>query len=189
MDLLALTGGLCLARMRPILECAGTPRLEQIDNVVAACGTTELRDAAKSIASLTTWRATIGQIEESSTPTYFQANAIRVATVAISNEMPVRDREWQIRCISGNFWDSCDDLLDSGGGFSRKEFKGIKTTLRGIEDMWLDGDIRLLYEPGVDVGRIYAERLSKIRSNYPKRRAIARIVAECGGWEPPTISP
>ncbi len=55
--------------------------------------------------------------------------------------------------------------------------------------MWREGDFRLLSEEGADVSELYAERLSKIRSSYPKRRQIARVVAECAKWNTPTISP
>lgn len=89
----------------------------------------------------------------------------------------------------GNFWNSCDDLLQAGGGYSRAEFQGIKTTLRGVEDMWREGDFHLLSEEGADMAKSYAARLSKIHSNYPKRRQIARVIAECAEWNTSATSP
>lgn len=188
MDLWSLTGGLSLARMRPILEVVGASRLADIDDVVAGCGAPGLPVGAGKIASLRTWRSEIGALEDSSTPAYFQSTAAGVAILVASQELPASDREWKIRSSVSNFWDSCDDLL-STGGYSRVEFQGIKTTLRGVEDIWRGGDIRLLVEEGVDVSAVYAERLSRIRSSYPKRRQIARVVAECAGWRILCVSP
>lgn len=189
MDLWSLTGGLSLARMRPILEVAGASRLAEIDDIVAGCSAPGVPGGTEKIASLRSWRSEIGTLEDSSTPAYFQSTAAGVAILVASQELPASDREWRIRSSVGNFWDSCDDLLHVGGGYSREEFKGIKTTLRGVEDIWRDGDIHLLSNEGVDAAEVYAERLSRIRSNYPKRRQIARVVAECAGWSIPTISP
>ncbi|MFD3957424.1 MULTISPECIES: hypothetical protein [Streptomyces] len=189
MDLWSLTGGLSLARMRPILEVAGTSRLAEIDDIVAGCSGPAVPGGAEKIASLRSWRSEIGALEDSSDPSYFQSTAAGVAILVASQELPSGDREWRIRSSVGNFWDSCDDLLQAGGGYSRAEFQGIKTTLRGVEDIWREGDFRLLSEEGVDVAELYAERLSKIRSSYPKRRQIARVVAECAEWNIPTISP
>lgn len=189
MDLWSRAGGLSLARMRPILEVAGAPRLAEIDDVVAGCSAPGVPGGAEKIASLRSWRSEIGALEDSSTPTYFQSTAAGVAILVASQEIPASDSEWRIRSSVGNFWDSCDDLLHAGGGYSRAEFQGIKTTLRGVEDIWRDGDVRLLSDEGVDVAAAYAERLSRIRSNYPKRRQIARVVAECAGWNIPTFYP
>lgn len=188
MDLWTLAGGLALARMRPILEVAGTSRLGEIDDIVDACGTPGIPGRAEKIASLRSWRSEIGALEDSSIPTYFQSTAAGVAILVASQELPENGRGWRIRSSVGNFWDSCDDLLHAGGGYSSNEFQGIKTTLRGVEDIWCDGDIGLLSDREADAAEVYAERLSKIRSNYPKRRKIARIVAECAGWDIPSIS-
>ncbi|MEU5068880.1 hypothetical protein ACR3S4_02395 [Streptomyces sp. CH8.1] len=189
MDLWSLTGGLSLARMRPILEVAGAPHLAEIDDIVAGCSGSAVPGGAEKIALLRSWRSEIGALEDSSDPSYFQSTAAGVAILVVSHELPPDDREWRIRSSVGNFWDSCDDLLQAGGGYARAEFRGIKTTLRGVEDMWREGDFRLLSEEGVDVAELYAERLSKIHSGYPKRRQIARVVAECAEWSLPTIIP
>ena len=189
MDLWSLTGGLSLARMRPILEVAGAPHLAEIDDIVAGCSGPAVPGGAEKIASMRSWRSEIGALQDSSNPSYFQSTAAGVAILVASQELPSEDREWRIRSSVGNFWDSCDDLLQAGNGYSRTEFQGIKTTLRGIEDMWREGDFRLLSENGVDFAELYAERLSKIRSSYPKRRQIARVVAECAEWNAPTSSP
>lgn len=189
MDLWSLIGGLSLARMRPILEVVGASRLVEIDEIVVGCGVPGVPVGAEKIASLRTWRSEIGALEDSSTPTYFQSTAAGVAILVASQELPASDREWKIRSSVDNFWDSCDDLLSAGGGYSRAEFRGVKTTLRGVEDIWRDGDVRLLAEEGVDVSEVYAERLARIRSGYPKRRQIARVVAECAGWSILPISP
>ncbi|MFE6187683.1 hypothetical protein ACFQ6U_24965 [Streptomyces sp. NPDC056465] len=171
-----------------MLEVARTSRLAEIDAIVAACSIPGGPGDAKEIASLRGWRSEIGTLEDSSIPAYFQSTAAGVAILVASSDLPASDREWKIRSSVGNFWDSCDDLLHAGGGYSSVEFKGIKTTLRGVEDIWREGDIRLLSREGADIVEAYAERLSKIRSNYPKRRQIAQVVAKCAGWDIPTIS-
>lgn len=189
MDMWSLVGGLALARMRPVLEVAEASRLAEIDDIVDGCSAPAVSGDAEKIDSLRSWRSEIGVLEESSTPFYFQSTAAGVAILVASKELPAADREWRIRSSVGNFWDSCDDLLQAGGGYSRAEFQGIKTTLRGVEEMWREGDFRLLSDGGADVAEVYAERLSRIRSSYPKRREIARVVAECAGWNAPPISP
>lgn len=183
MELFNLVGGLSLARMRPVLEVAGTPFLAEIDAVVAACNDSEYPGCAEEIASLRNWRSEIGALEDSSEPEYFQSTAAGVAMLVTTSELSESDREWKIRSSVGNFWESCDDLVHAGGGYSRREFQGIKTTLYGVEEFWINGDLRLLSEEGARVTDVYSARLSKIRSNYPKRRGIARVVAECAGWE------
>lgn len=188
MDMLSLIGGLALARMRPILEVAEASHLTEIDEIVAGCGARAVSGGAEKIASLRSWRREIGVLEDSSIPSYFQSTAAGVAILVVSKELPAADREWRIRSSVGNFWDSCDDLLQAGSGYSRAEFQGIKMTLRGVEDMWRDGDFRLLSDRGADVAEVYAERLDRIRFSYPKRREIARVVAECAEWRIPGTS-
>ncbi|MFE5941864.1 hypothetical protein [Streptomyces sp. NPDC056480] len=185
MDMWSLAGGLALARMRPVLELAGaeTSRLAEIDDIVAGCSAPHVPSGTEKIDSLRNWRSEIGALEDSSTPSYFQSTAAGVAILVASKELPDADRGWRITSSIGNFWDSCDDLLQAGDGYSRAEFQGIKTTLRGVEDMWREGDFHLLTGEGVDVAKAYAERLSRIRYSYPKRRDIARVVAECGQWD------
>ncbi|MFF4371468.1 hypothetical protein [Streptomyces sp. NPDC001594] len=173
--------------MLPILECTGSSHVDEIDHIVNFCSTAAIPEETKIITSLTNRRENLGQLEDSSTPAYFESTALAIALL-VTSEPHGRDREWRIESMVGNFWDSCDDLLHSSGGYSREEFKGIKTTLRGIEDMWHEGDVQLFHQGG-NLGGTYTERLSKIRSNYPKRRQIARIIAECGRWETPTIHP
>lgn len=182
MDTWSLVGGLALARMRPVLEVSGASHLAEIDDIVAACSAPAFPGSAEKIAALRSWRSEIGVLEDSSTPSYFQSTAAGVALLVASKERPEADRTWRIRSSIGNFWDSCDGLLQAGGGYSRAEFQGIKTTLRGVEEMWHEGDLLLLSDERANSAEVYAERLSKIRANYPKRREIAQIVAECGGW-------
>lgn len=185
MGLWNLVGGLALARMRPILEVTGTACLAELDEVVDVLGCQRGSINPERIAPLRDWRRKIGPLEDASLPIYFQSTAAGVAILVASDEVSAGDLEWRIGSSVGNFWDSCDDLLQAGGGYSRSEFQGIKTTLRGVENAWRDGDIRLLSDDGADVERIYGNRLTQIRSHYPKRRQIARVVAECAGWDIP----
>jgi hypothetical protein len=187
MGLVTLTGGLSLARMRPFLEVAGTLFLAEIDDIVAACIGSKVPGCAAEVASLERWRSEIGVLEDASTPGYFQSTAAGVAILVASRESTRSDREWRIRSSVGNFWASCDDLLHAGGGYSKPDFKGVKTTLQGVEDIWRDGDIRSLGGASGSIVDVYSERLRKIRSSYPMRRRIARVVAECAGWESPGV--
>ncbi|MFE5723748.1 hypothetical protein [Streptomyces erythrochromogenes] len=159
--------------------------MAEIDSIIAACSAPEVSNYAREVDVLRSRRSEIGVLEDASTPGYFQSTAAGVAILAVARESPASDREWRIRSSVGNFWDSCDDILHAGGGYSRGEFQGIKTTLRGVEDAWRDGDTRLLSETRSDLSKVFEDRLSKVRSNYPKRRQIARVVAECAGWNIP----
>ncbi|WP_446040550.1 hypothetical protein [Streptomyces sp. SID1121] len=163
-------GGLALARIRPMLEVAGTPFLVEINNVIDECGDSEPLCQALGIDVLREWRDSIGPLEDSSVPEYFQSTAAGVAVLVAGKEGSATDRERRVRSSEGNFWDSCDDLLHAGGGFSRAEFQGIKTTLRRGEDIWQEGDARLISESSGDPVGIFARRLSKFRANYPRRR-------------------
>ncbi|WP_141726889.1 hypothetical protein [Streptomyces niveus] len=156
----------------------------EIDDIIAAGGSAQgFAGVVEKVASLKSWRSEIGALEDSSAPTYFQSTAAGVAILVASETVPANDREWRIRSSVANFWDSCDDLLHAGGGYSRIELRAIKTTLRGVEDIWRAADIRLLSDGGADDAKVYVERLAKIHSNYPKRRQIARVVAESAGWD------
>ncbi|MET8983747.1 hypothetical protein ABZX85_50140 [Streptomyces sp. NPDC004539] len=181
-DFWSLVGGLSLARMRPILEVSGDLHLVEIDGIVSGVGASEVPEGAEKVALLRNWRSGIGTLEDSSTPTYLQAVAAGVAILVVSKELPANDRDWRIRSGVGNFWDSCDELLHAGGGYAMAELKEIKTTLRGVENMWRDGDALLLSDREADSVEVYSQRLSLIRSKYPRRRKIARVVAECAGW-------
>ncbi|MFF2954940.1 hypothetical protein ACFVVU_26780 [Kitasatospora sp. NPDC057965] len=182
MELWMLAGGLSLARMRPILEVSGTSRMEEIDDIIVSLGASDVREYSEKIAKLESWRREIGPLEDSSAPTYFQSTAAGVAILAISREISASDREWRIESSVGNFWSSCDDLLHAGGGYLRPEFRGVSTTLRGVENIWREGDLQVLSVGGPDAINAYNVRLAKIRSNYAKRREIAQVFAECAGW-------
>ena len=185
MDLTGLAGALALVRMRPVLEVAGTPFLAEIDSIVAACGALETSGCAKEVRLLRAWKKEIDPVEDAFEPIYFQSAAADLAVLVASQESDVSDREFSIRVTVGNFWNSCDSLLHARGGYSRAEYKGIKTTPRGVENMWCDRDVFLLSEGRDNLAKVFAERLSEIYSKYPKRKEIARIIAECGGWDIP----
>jgi hypothetical protein len=183
MDLITFAGALAIARMRPVLEVARTPFLSEIDRFVDACGEAVVLSCVPEMESLQHWRRKIGPLDDSSVPEYFQSTAAGVAILAAAYEGGSNDRGWRIKSNVANFWASCDDLLHAGNGYSRSEFQGIKTTLQGVEDMWREGDVRALSLQEGDPAVSFRARLSKVRSNYPKRRNVARIVAECAGWD------
>ncbi len=88
MDLWSLTGGLSLARMRPILEVAGASHLAEIDDIVAGCSGPAIPGGAEKVASLRSWRSEIGALEDSSDPSYFfLSTAAGVAILVASQEL------------------------------------------------------------------------------------------------------
>ncbi|MEW1725218.1 hypothetical protein [Streptomyces sp. NPDC093109] len=187
MGMISLMGGLSLARMMPILEVSGASFLREIDSIVAACGASERISQAQAVDVLRGMRSIIGPLEDSFTPDYFQATAAGVAIIVATEGEAAGVGEFRMRSSIGNFWDSCDDLLHSDGGYSRMEFQGIKSTLRGVEDIWQDGDSRIISASANDPIPAFVERLSLIRANYPRRRRIARVFAECAGWDIPVV--
>lgn len=182
MNLVKLRGALCLVRMKPILEMASTPFLVEIDSIVAACSMHEAPDLSAEVGSLREWRCRIGMLDDSLAREYFQSTAAGIAIlVAEPHEITPTEVNWRISSSVANFWDSCDDILHRTEGYSRGELVGIKTTLRGVEDIWRDRDFEILASQA-DPRIAFLDRLAKIQSNVPRRVEVARIVADCAGW-------
>ncbi|MEU3901786.1 hypothetical protein [Streptomyces sp. NPDC045251] len=173
---------MALARMMPVLEIAGAPFLDEVERIVSACGTVDEVNLQAEVASLSAWRQKIGPLEDSSDATYFQSTAAGVAVLVADVRVLATDRDWRIVANVSNFWASCDDILHRGDGFSRGEFRGVKTTLEGVENLWKERDEALLSGHPEASLSIFLRRLSEIRSHYPKRRQVARIIGECAGW-------
>jgi hypothetical protein len=175
-------GGLALARMWPVLEVAGSPFLAELDEIVVRCGTRESVECAAEVESLNLWREKYGKLEDSRESGYFASIAAGVALMVVSKDFDADVRRWRVTSNVSNFWAACDDILHVGGGFLRAEFKGVKMTLEAVEDVWRHRDVELFAVASEARGGIYDERLSKVRSTYPKRREIARVLADCAGW-------
>lgn len=178
MDVVGLAGLLSLARMIPILEVAVIPSSPFVAAAVTAFGALDFPISSPEVDALIRWRREIGPVPDASDPEYFHSTA---ATIAVFVAAGPVDREWRIRASIENFWNSCDDLLHRGDGYRRSEFQGIRTTLRGVEDEWRKLDLRQLAE-AVDPQHVFEERKATIRKNLPRRREVARLVAECAGW-------
>ncbi|WP_445277175.1 hypothetical protein [Streptomyces sp. DSM 41033] len=180
MELVRLVAALSLARMRPILVVAGAPCLEEIDHIVAVGGMGEpSRDL--EVATLKKERKRIGPLDDSAIPEYFQSTAAGIAVSVTSEASVVEDEGKRISSNIANFWDSCDDIMHAGNGYASPGL-GIKTTLRGVEDMWQADDVRLLSASPRDSLGVFAVRLSEIRDKYPKRYQVAQVLADCAGW-------
>ncbi|MEV4969043.1 hypothetical protein ACFWZK_19425 [[Kitasatospora] papulosa] len=157
--------------------------MKEIDHIVTTCGMGEQFSGGRTISALKRARRRIGPLEDSATPDYFQSTAAGIAiSVASKENTTAEDLDHKMRSNIANFWDSCDDIMHAANGYASPEFAGIKTTLRGVEDMWQAEDERLLWASPRDSKEVFAGRLCLIREKYPKRQRIAQIVADCAGW-------
>ncbi|WP_157520400.1 hypothetical protein [Herbidospora daliensis] len=183
--MITFIGLLSLARMRPVIDMASCPLVPEIDAIIDSGKSSPGKIPSDVIRSVEGWYSGIEVIDDDVKPLYFQVTAVHVALTVASEVLSPREREWRVNADIKNFWKSCDSLLHAGGGFTSPVYSGIKTTMEGVEDVWIEQDVKSFKNPRSDVVVEFGHRLAAIRSNYPKRVRIARLIAKCAGWPIP----
>jgi len=66
-------------------------------------------------------------------------------------------------------------------GYSRPEFRGIKTTLAGVEEIWHRTDWASV-RSGRPLPEAFDTQCQRIGETMERRRLIALGIARCAGW-------
>ncbi|MFD7873278.1 hypothetical protein ACFV5G_03975 [Streptomyces sp. NPDC059766] len=168
-----------MARILPILRVVNTPFVEDLEAVVAGCGS----GIGNAVDSLRNWRTELAGSVDILLPSYYQATAVSVGLlIADSDSLEPSERFMKVNASVGNLWNCCDHIVHRAGGFQAVEFRGLKSTLRGVENMWFDRDVELLSSP-VNPGEILEARLREISDKSLARNLIAAGIARCAEWE------
>ncbi|MFD6950985.1 MULTISPECIES: hypothetical protein [unclassified Nocardiopsis] len=182
MDATTFLGVLAMMRLKPFLEVADAPFIGAVNEMVNSSRVGIFDTFDEKYSEIREWKRLQGVVEDACTRegvlAYGASFVMHVAGAEV--EEPRFRAKWMSHAHS-DFWRTCDDIIDLGGGFSRTEFRGIKTTLEGVERIWQEKDNALL-GPGVDLENSFRERLGEIERNIPRREVFARVLAECGGW-------
>ncbi|MEV0619174.1 hypothetical protein AB0I81_38065 [Nonomuraea sp. NPDC050404] len=189
-----ISGALRLARLLPILDVLHTPFLPDLRTVVSHCDApapvidpeAAASDALSgAVTSLRQWRARLAEATDVALPSYYQSTAAGIALlVATPDATDPRSRFARINAIAGNFWNCCDDIVHRAGGFRAPPLRTLKTTLRGVEDLWFNRDLTLLAGPA-DPHDVLEDRLRELARKGEARREVAELIAHCAGWPPP----
>ncbi|GAA2112016.1 hypothetical protein [Actinomadura alba] len=177
-------GALRLKRMLPVLEVAATPFLEEIEEIIDARGEGRASNIDGCIDSISSWMDRIGIVQDIDAPEWFQDGAAEIA-LASAGVGDVESRARLIQHATGNFWNACDDIVHRIDGYRSPEFTGLKTTLRGVEDIWQSVDLKVIRELR-DSREAFRRQVASIGRRSAQRSAIAGVIARCAGWEPRT---
>jgi hypothetical protein len=175
-------GALRLARTLPILRVVETPFVSDLEAIVLDCEARDSDRVSRWIDTLSYWRAELAESHDVLLPSYYQAIAVSVgmSIVGIEDGEPLGVLS-RINANIGNFWNCCDHLVHRVDGFRDGRLSGLKTTLRGVEDLWFRRDLELLSGPD-EPHNVLLGRLGEIEAKSEMRKSIARVVANCAQW-------
>jgi hypothetical protein len=175
-------GALRLKRMLPVLEVAAAPFLEEIEEIIDVRGEGRESSIDRCIDSIASWRNRIGIVDDVDEPKWFQDAASEIA-LALAGVGDMESRAGLIQHETNNFWSGCDDIVHRKDGYRSPEFTGLKTTLRGVEDIWQSMDLKIIRELR-DSREAFRRQVASIGRRSAQRSAIAGAIARCAGWEP-----
>ncbi|MEV6931755.1 hypothetical protein AB0M46_45700 [Dactylosporangium sp. NPDC051485] len=156
-----------------------TPFVEDLETVVAVRGS----GIASAVESLRYWSGELAESTDILFPGYYQGAAAGVGLlIADSDSLDPGDRFRRINANIGNLWNCWDHIVDKAGGFQSSELRGLKTNLRGVENIWFDRDVELL-SAEVNPGAVLQTRLREISRNSDARKRVAVVIARSAGWE------
>jgi hypothetical protein len=177
-----VSGALRLARLLPILDVLRTPFLPDLRSVVSGCDSPDPVALTGAVTSLRYWRTRLAGATDVALPAYYESTAAGVALlVATPDAMEARERFDRINAVAGNFWNCCDGIVHRADGFRSPPLRTLKTTLRGVEDLWFGRDVALLASPA-DPHEVLAARLRDLAGKSDARRAVAELIVRCAGW-------
>jgi hypothetical protein len=187
MDLAAKTvvGALRVVRMLPVLEVSGLTVLAEVDAIVTARGRDQGADVARDVARVRQW-SDLYEAEEAAqhleVSVHMQLLACEVA-FAVAGSGGADPMSDVIEYYGAEFWELCDGLVHEVDGYRLPAFRGIKTTLAGVEEGWWERDWALV-NSGIPLDEAFQAQTGRIAELMPKRREIAQAIAQCGGWAP-----
>jgi hypothetical protein len=131
---------------------------------------------------LAKFRALTGRDAEEGSPHYLQLSAGEVAALAC---LPGFDftgsRLADVRSLSLEFWETCDDLLSTAGLDGELAGLNLDASLEVFESTLLDAD-----HAGLESARNpileYTARCDVVVNDYPRRATLASLIARAGGW-------
>lgn len=183
MPLVSASGALRIARMIPIVEAAGAPFISDLQVVVDIFSIPKVGDIGEVLESLQRWRGELAGSTDVLRREYYQATAVSIGLLTLYPRDPdPGDALARINAIAGNFWNCCDDILNRFGLFqSEAALRAMKTTLRGVEDIWYRRDIELLQGEQAPHEVVMARR-TEIEEKSNLRKEIAGLIARYSGW-------
>lgn len=178
-----VSGALRLARILPILRVIETPFVGDLEAIVLGCEVGDIEHVSRWVHALEYWRTELAESNDVLLPSYYQAVAVAVGLLVINSEdRSPFDTFSKINANVGNFWNCCDHLVDRVGGFGDVRLSGLKTTLRGVEDLWFQRDVELLSRSN-EPGGVLRARLRDIEGKAEMRNVMAEVIVDCAQWK------
>jgi|GEM_PF-5234407 len=177
-----LFGGLCLARMRPILEVTGTTLLPEIDRVVAACGNPTRPENHDDVLAMLNRRIRIGGSDQLPPDDNVEQLALAVAVFTGSDHASEDLRRERVVANAQDFWTNLDwYVAHLDDDFEHDPTSG-RFDRNVIERVHQSDDLRALANAS-DPLREYGQRLTEVRSTYAGLQEMAGRVVQSAEWE------
>ncbi|MER6158057.1 hypothetical protein ABT147_21285 [Streptomyces sp. NPDC001868] len=177
----AVSGALRLARVLPILRVIRSPSVRELESVVNSSGRNGSL-APDVLVSLRQRRAELVGSTDVLLPDYYEATAVAMGLwIADPGGLAAAAAFSKTNAVAANLWECCDDIVHRAHAFASPPLSGLRTTLRGVENMWFERDLELLSSP-VDPQEVLTARLRDIAGKMAGRRDIAETIARCAGW-------
>ncbi|MFE7506927.1 hypothetical protein [Promicromonospora sp. NPDC057488] len=180
-DIPGLMAGLSILRMAPIISSfskRGSNRLTRIA-AISLRGNMPERWMHFQMARVAAMAAR--EAEEGS-PRYMRISAGEVAALACLPTFKfTRSRMDDVRNLSLEFWQTCDDLIGASGLEGELGSLDFRPSLESVESGILDRD-RVELEAARDPGLEYTAMCNVVVNDYPRRSALAGVIARAGNW-------
>jgi len=179
---LTVVGALRMVRFLPVLEVSALPVIDEVQAIVMSRGRDPYTNVERDAATVRRW-ADVGEdiTQDTDSPEYLQLIACDITLAVAGTDWTEDIRKDHIEIETLAFWQTCDDLVHHVDGYSLPVFRGIKTTLQGVEDIWRERDWAAVTS-GVPLSQAFETVYRQIENSIVKRREIALAVGRCAGW-------
>jgi hypothetical protein len=179
---LTVVGALRVVRFLPVLQVSGLPVIDEVQAIVMSRGRDPYANVERDATTVRRF-ADVGEDipQDIDSPEYLQLIACDIVLAVAGIDWTEEIRRGHIEIVTRTLWKTCDDLVHEAGGYSLPVFRGMKTTLQGVEDIWRERDWAAVTS-GVPLGQAFETMCREIQKSMVKRREIAEAVGRCAGW-------
>jgi hypothetical protein len=182
LDTPGLMAGLSILRVAPVIQQFSRSKSARLARIAAIClrGNMPERWAYFQMAKLS---AVAGREVEEGTPRFCWDSAGEVAALACLPKFSFTgSRLDDVLNLSLEFWATCDGLLAMSGLEMELAALNYDSSIESAESALLDAD-RTGLENARDPALEYAAMRLAVVNGYPKRRRLARSIAQAGKWD------
>lgn len=182
-DIPGLMAGLSILRIAPLIRSFDDRGANRLMRIAAIClrGHMPERWAYFQLARIASVSA---RDAEEGSKRYMKAAVGEVSALACLPAFKFTARRLDdVRNLSLEFWQTCDDLVGESGLEGELDSLGFGPSLESVESNILDRDQADL-ESARDPILEYTAMCNAVVNDYSRRSALARVVARAGQWGP-----